>query len=429
MLRAAPSVARPFHAVMRVADRLAAACVVVVVVFSSSAAAASRMCTSADTLSFGQRAIGTSTSASVTVSNCGDAPFTFTDVSVHAATNPAYRIETSCATALTLAPLESCALAVFFEPIEPGQASGALWLHNTTANPDQLVTFYGRGVDAQAGTATLAFSPAVADFGAQAVGSESASLTLALVNTGAATLVPSALVVNGPNPYDFRSAAHNTASDCGVGKPIAPGASCTLLFYFRPQQQGTRNAYLVVDAPQLATLAFVALIGTGAATPTPQPATLDVVEFHNRSDDQYFITADAGEIALLDGGGLGPDWSRTGVSFRAWLRDADDPRALPVCRFFGTPGFGPESHFYTAYANECAAVRANAHWIEEGVTFRAMLPSSTGCPDRFLTVSRFWKPGNAVTETRHRYVVDASLGATMRGAGWVAEGPVFCAPQ
>jgi hypothetical protein len=118
MLRAAPSVARPFHAVMRVADRLAAACVVVVVVFSSSAAAASRMCTSADTLSFGQRAIGTSTSASVTVSNCGDAPFTFTDVSVHAATNPAYRIETSCATALTLAPHESCALNVFFEPTE-----------------------------------------------------------------------------------------------------------------------------------------------------------------------------------------------------------------------------------------------------------------------------------------------------------------------
>jgi hypothetical protein len=92
---------------------------------------------------------------------------------------------------LTLAPHESCTLTVFFEPAEPGQASGALWLHNTTANPDQLVTFYGRGVDAQAGTAALAFSPAVADFGAQAVGSESAALTLALVNTGAATLLPS----------------------------------------------------------------------------------------------------------------------------------------------------------------------------------------------------------------------------------------------
>jgi len=100
-----------------------------------------------------------------------------------------------------------------------------------------------------------------------------------------------------------------------------------------------------------------------------------------------------------------------------------------VCRFFGTPGFGPESHFYTAYANECTAVRADAHWIEEGVTFRAMLPSGTGCPEGFVTVSRFWKPGDTVTATRHRYVVDAAAAATMRAAGWVAEGPVFCAPQ
>lgn len=427
MLRAAPHVARPVSVAMRIAGFLAAGFAAVVIVSSSPAAAASRMCTSADTLSFGQRAVGTSTSATVTVSDCGDQPFTFTDVSVHAATNRAYRIETSCATALTLAPQESCALTVFFEPTEAGQASGAMWLHNTTANPDQLVTFYGRGGDARAGTAALAFSPAVAEFGARAVGSESAALRLALVNTGGATLVPSALVLNGANPYDFRSAAHNTSADCGVGKPIAPGASCTLLLYFRPQQEGTRNAYLVVDAPQLAALAFVALTGTG--TVTTQPATLAVVEFHDRRDDQYFITADAGEIALLDGGGLGPDWSRTGAWFRAWPRDATDPRALPVCRFFGTPGFGPESHFYTAYANECTAVRADAHWIEEGVTFRAMLPSGTGCPDGFLTVSRFWKPGDTVTATRHRYVVDAAAAATMRAAGWVAEGPVFCAPQ
>ena len=385
------------------------------------------MCTSADTLSFGQRAVGTSASATVTVADCGDEPFTFTDVSVHAATDPAYRVESTCVTALTLAPHESCALTVFFEPTEAGQASGALWLHNTTPNPDQLVTFYGRGVDARAGSATLAFAPAVADFGAQAVGSESAALTLALVNTGAASLVPSALVLNGANPYDFRSAAHNTAADCGVGKPIAPGASCTLLLYFRPQQQGTRNAYLVVDAPQLATLAFVALTGTGTAT--PQPTTLDVVEFHNRRDNQYFITADAGEIALLDGGGLGPDWARTGASFRAWPRDATDARALPVCRFFGTPGFGPESHFYTAYANECAIVRADAHWIEEGATFRAMLPSGNGCPGGFATVSRFWNPGSDVTKSRHRYVVDAAAAASMRAAGWVAVGPVLCAQQ
>jgi len=147
------------------------------------------------------------------------------------------------------------------------------------------------------------------------------------------------------------------------------------------------------------------------------------------SSDLYFLTADAGEAALLDNGGFGPDWSRTGTSFQAWPRDATDPRALPVCRFFGTPGFGPESHFYTAYAAECAIVRNDPHWIEEGVTFRAMLPVAGVCADGYDTVIRFWKPGATVIETRHRYVVDAAIANAMQAAGWVREGPVFCAPR
>jgi hypothetical protein len=401
---------------------VAAACAGV----SSTASAASRICTSADTLSFGQAPVGSSTSASASVSNCGDQPFSFTDVSPDAATNAAYRIETSCATGMTLAPQQQCAITVHFEPKAPGQASGALWLHNTTSTPDQLLTFYGRAVDAQAGTAALVFSPAIADFGTQPVGSETPALVMTLQNTGSVQLVPSALVLNGLDPYDFRGEAG--AGDCGIGRGIAPGGSCTLKLYFKPQATGTRQANLVVDAPQLATLAFLTLRGN--ATPAASAAaTIPVTEFHDRRDDQYFLTADAGEAALLDNGGFGPDWSRTGTSFQAWPRDATDPRALPVCRFFGTPGFGPESHFYTAYAAECAIVRNDAHWIEEGVTFRAMLPVAGVCADGYDTVIRFWKPGATVIETRHRYVVDPAIANAMQAAGWVREGPVFCAPR
>jgi hypothetical protein len=401
---------------------VAAACAGV----SSTASAASRICTSADTLSFGQAAVGSSTSASASVSNCGDQPFSFTDVSPDAATNAAYRIETSCATGMTLAPQQQCAITVHFEPKAPGQASGALWLHNTTSTPDQLLTFYGRAVDAQAGTAALVFSPAIADFGTQPVGSETPALVMTLQNTGSVQLVPSALVLNGLDPYDFRGEAG--AGDCGIGRGIAPGGSCTLKLYFKPQATGTRQANLVVDAPQLATLAFLTLRGN--ATPAASAAaTIPVTEFHDRRDDQYFLTADAGEAALLDNGGFGPDWWRTGTSFQAWPRDATDPRALPVCRFFGTPGFGPESHFYTAYAAECAIVRNDAHWIEEGVTFRAMLPVAGVCADGYDTVIRFWKPGATVIETRHRYVVDPAIANAMQAAGWVREGPVFCAPR
>jgi serine protease len=156
---------------------------------------------------------------------------------------------------------------------------------------------------------------------------------------------------------------------------------------------------------------------------------IDVVEFHNGVDGQYFITADGREIALLDAGALGPDWSRIGASFRAWPPDSAQGDALRVCRFFGTPGFGPNSHFYTAYANECTIVRDHPHWIEEGVTFRARLPVSSACGANNVTVQRLWWQGDAVTASRHRYVTDRSMAGAMRAAGWVLEGPVFCAPR
>jgi len=183
----------------------------------------------------------------------------------------------------------------------------------------------------------------------------------------------------------------------------------------------------VVDAPQLATLAFLTLRGDGALQ-VDEP-TIDVVEFHNGRDGQYFISGDASEIALLDGGGLGPDWSRTGMSFRAWPPDAAQADALPVCRFFGAPGVGPNSHFFTAYANECAIVRANPHWIEEGATFGARLPTAGACEPGDVTIERLWFAGETATASRHRYVTDAATADQMRAAGWVREGPVFCAPR
>jgi len=388
--------------------------------------AASRICTSADTLTFGQRDVDTSTHAAVTVANCGDAAFAFTDVSLHAATNSAYRIDAQCATGMTLAPADACTIDVWFEPHVPGQASGGVWLHNTTSTPERLLTFYGRAIDAQAATASLEFSPTVADFGAQALGQETAALVVTLRNRGSSPLVPSALVLNGINPYDFRG--ESSATDCGIGRAIAADGACTLHLYFKPLAAGPRQATLVVDAPQLAALAFLTLAGDGAAAPGAAP-TIDVVEFHNSRDGQYFITADGGEIALLDGGGLGPDWSRTGMAFRAWPLDTPQADAMPVCRFFGTPGFGPNSHFYSAYANECAIVRTDAHWIEEGATFRARLPSVGVCGAGDATVERLWLAGDRVTASRHRYVTDRATADQMRAAGWVLEGPVFCAPS
>jgi hypothetical protein len=390
---------------------------------ASASHGAGRICTSADTLAFGQRLVGTSTGATVVVSNCGTETWSFTDVSINTATNAAYRIESTCVTGMALGPSASCAIDVHFEPTAPGQTSGAVWLHNTTPNPDQLITFYGRAIDAQAGTAALRFSPPIVNFGSEVIGTETPAIVVTLANVGTATLVPSALVLNGVTPYDFRGASG--PKDCGIGRGIAPGASCTLSLFFAPRDVGSRQATLVVDAPQLESLAFLTLTGQGTAATLP----IDVIEFHNAEDGQYFLTGDAREIALLDAGRIGAGWSRTGMSFHAFANDAAGADALPVCRFFGTPGVGPNSHFYTAYDNECEIVRKNTNWIEEGVTFHARLPVDGSCSLNDVTVVRLFWPGESVTASRHRYVVEPSIAGDMKAAGWLLEGPVFCAPR
>ena len=395
---------------------------------SPHAAAYARMCTTADTLLFGNQAVGTSTTRRSVISNCGDEPWRFTGVSVHPSTGAAFQVDAACVTGQTLVPGGACNVDVTFAPSDPGQTSGGVWLHNSTSTPDQLVTFYGRGIDAQAGGATADFAPAVIAFGAQPLAATAGPRVLALRNLGTVPLVPSALVLNGPGAYDYTALATGDPQDCAVGTPIPPGGECHLNVYFTPSEAGTRGANVVVDAPQLATLAIATLTGAGVVAPVVP--TAPVVEFHDSASGQYFLSADAAEIAYIDTGRLGAGWSRTGMQFKAWARDGDAPAdAQPVCRFFGTPGVGPNSHFYTADATECAKVRGDLHWIDEGTAFRARLPAAGQCPAAHVAILRLWRAGGDPTASRHRYVSDAALVPGMEADGFVLEGPVLCAPQ
>jgi hypothetical protein len=231
----------------------------------SDAGATGAFCTSADTLLFGNQAVGSSTTANATVTNCGDAPWSFTGVSVDPATGPAFQVNTTCTTGMMLVAGASCNVSVVFAPATTGQTSGGLWLYNTTAKPDQLITFYGRGINGQNGSATLAFVPASADFGTQPVGTTAPPLTIELHNQGPAGLTLSAIVLNGPAVYDF----FGFENTCQIGSTIAAGSSCSMTLDFRPQAPGPRLANLVIDAPQLASLAIMEVSGVGQVGGAP----------------------------------------------------------------------------------------------------------------------------------------------------------------
>ncbi len=104
---------------------------------------------------------------------------------------------------------------------------------------------------------------------------------------------------------------------------------------------------------------------------------------------------------------------------------AGDPRGLPACRFFGTPGIGPNSHFYTISAYECWLTKANPYWLYEGIAFNSDAPAGEVCAADRVPVVRLYNNGMG-GQASHRFVTSHSEVREMVQRGWMVEGVVFC---
>jgi uncharacterized delta-60 repeat protein len=154
-----------------------------------------------------------------------------------------------------------------------------------------------------------------------------------------------------------------------------------------------------------------------------------VPEYFNTTLNHYFMTAEQAEAAAIDAGAAGPGWVRTGQGFRAWTVAGGVPAgAQPVCRFYGVPGRGPNSHFYTANPVECDAVKQDPGWRFEGIAFYSIGPVGGGCPAATQQVFRAYNNRFAQNDSNHRYTTDPDLYRSMQEQGWSAEGVVLCAP-
>jgi len=155
-------------------------------------------------------------------------------------------------------------------------------------------------------------------------------------------------------------------------------------------------------------------------------APITVVEYFHTGFGHYFMTADPGEIAGLDGGAFGGVFSRTGQTFKA--RDGPAVGAIPVCRFF-TVAFAPKSsHFYTADAPECLGLKSNANWQYEKLAFYIPLPKGGGCPQDTLPVYRLYNNGQTGAPN-HRFTTSLAIHDDfVQNRGWVSEGVRFCTP-
>jgi murein DD-endopeptidase MepM/ murein hydrolase activator NlpD len=155
-----------------------------------------------------------------------------------------------------------------------------------------------------------------------------------------------------------------------------------------------------------------------------EPPRTEIVEYYAPSLDHYFMTGFTDEEAALDAGTPIAGWKRTGGSFPAY--SAPGGGLSTVCRFFGTPGLGVNSHFYTAFDFECAAVKQLVGWIFEANAFY-IAANVSQCPASTRPVYRLYNNGMG-GEPNHRYTTSWPVIDAMQTAGWILEGVAFCAP-
>jgi len=186
-------------------------------------------------------------------------------------------------------------------------------------------------------------------------------------------------------------------------------------------------------AGSLVKLAITAMPNGEALRPAN---VVTAVEYYNAARDHYFITTIPQEISDLDTG-VHPGWTRTQQSFSVYAAASGGPLGrLPMCRYYGLPEAGLDSHFYTASALECLDVLAKfagAWQIESGEVFQVQLPNvATGeCPAGTTPVLRTW---NQRPDSNHRYTTNVALRNQMLAQGHVAEGygpngVAFCTPS
>ena len=159
------------------------------------------------------------------------------------------------------------------------------------------------------------------------------------------------------------------------------------------------------------------------------------IEFYHSTLKHYFISIDPKEAASIDAGAAGAGWARTGGSFKVYTKQATG--SLPVCRFYGSFDIGPNSHFFTASAEECATLRAQQaitpetekKWHYESTAFYIFTPINGACTGGSTPVYRYYNNGFAHNEdSNHRLTADPAQRNSMEAAGWGYEDIVMCAP-
>ena len=253
-------------------------------------------------------------------------------------------------------------------------------------------------------------------FGEQPVGAAGVPATVTLTNIGGVPVTIASVLSSNPGEFPLSGVA------CGV---IDSGGTCLIHVTFLPASAGPRAGAILITSNAVGSPNTIAVTGLGVAS----TGISRLIEYHHAAFDHYFVTSIIDEIAKLDAG-VFAGWKRTGLEISA---NALGSQPATVCRFFSAVFAPKSSHFYTASASECDAVKRNSNWEFEGSVFNIEVPTTNGaCTSGTVPVYRLYNNGQGGAPN-HRYTTSLTVRNQMLALGWVPEGygseaVMMCAP-
>jgi hypothetical protein len=203
-------------------------------------------------LSFGNQAVSTTSSAkTVTLKNGQSVAITISSI----ATSGDFAQTNTCGA--SLAAGAKCTISVTFTPTVTGSRSGTLTITDSGSNSPQTASLAGTGI------AQATVSPATLSFGNQAIDTPSPAKTATLTNN-----LPTALAVSSITA----SGNYTQTNTCATS--VAAGGTCTISVTFTPTATGSSTGTLTITDAASNSPQSVSLTGSGVVQASASPASL-----------------------------------------------------------------------------------------------------------------------------------------------------------
>lgn len=234
-------------------------------------------------INFGEIALGSDSTETVTLTSSGTVDLTIDSIST--LTSPYSQTNDCPINPVTLAPDATCEMNVVFEPTIAGAYEKTITIVDDATDSPQTIYIKGKGVSPNA---TL--TPSTLNFGTQTVGKSSLRQQVTLLNSGTSTLTITEIKTS--------STMFELTNECG--ETLEPKSMCYLFVTFSPTTAGTFSfETLTVASDDPTSPATVFLFGKGITGPDVDifPSIFDFgnTAAGTTSERQEFTVANTGD--------------------------------------------------------------------------------------------------------------------------------------